>query len=143
MAKYHNIRVNGMNWCEYAYDLVVNQNKSIEDATDELCYGEFGMPEGTAESIAQNIAWNIGNVRDELAQQIAQRLERERLASMPWQQHPATKAQCDYLRALGLETLPAGLTKLQASKLIDALKEQQDDELNQAADEFVQAVLSS
>ena len=141
MAKYHNIEIDGMGYEEYAYDYIVAQgNVDIDDIELELSC-RFKMPERVARSLANNILHNIAGRRDELAQKIAQKRTAERLASMPWQEHPATERQIEYLRKLGQDTVPAELTKLQASKLIDALKIRQDEELDSSAAKFVASIL--
>ena len=142
MARYHNAQVNGMNYEQYAYDYIVTQgNTDIEDIGLEMdC--RFKMPWRMGEDLGRSIVKNTGGYRDQLAQQIAQAQEAARLAQMPWQEHPATERQIEYLGDLGLETVPNNITKLQASKLIDALKAQRDNEMDEDANEFVAAILA-
>ena len=142
MAKYHNTKIDGMGYEEYAYDYIVNQgNTDLDDIELELSC-RFKMPDRIARSLGTNILHNIAGCRDKLAQNIAERKQAERLAAMPWQEHPATERQIDYLGKLGMTEIPENLTKLQASKLIDELTARRDEELDADASAFVALVLS-
>jgi len=137
MAKYHNIKINGMGYEEYAYDYIVNRgNADIDDIELELSC-KFGTPESTGLALARNILSNTNGRRDEIAQSI----KAAQIAAMPWQEQPATAPQIKYVSDLGLNTVPNGLTKLQASKLIDGLKEQRDNELDDGAIALVASLL--
>lgn len=120
MAKYHRATVDGKNYREYAYDIIVNQGMSHEDAAWKLeC--RFDMPESAAVSLAKRIAWNTAGFRDELTTEFEAKIQATELASTPWQQHPATEKQLSYLKNLGVN-VTRQLTKSDASEIIDSVK---------------------
>ncbi len=121
MAHYHNHRVNGMGYREYAFDYIVTQgNTDLDDITSEMYY-EFKMSDSAIKTLAMGIIHNTSGLRDAIIAEIDCRYETRRLNSLPWQNHPATQAQIDYLNILEVE-VDGGLTKGEASQLIDAAK---------------------
>jgi hypothetical protein len=110
-----------MGYEKYAYDYIVNQgNTDIEDIGLEM-ESKFKMPWRTGEALGRTIINNTGGHRDRIAQNITQSQETAQLAQTPWQQHPATSKQIQYLIDLGVR-LENGMTKARASALIDAAK---------------------